>query len=52
MKKTVAYTLLLALILSTAACGSETSDQVTPPRAKQVPRLRPNRNISTTSKLT
>lgn len=31
MKKTVAYTLLLALILSTAACGSETSDQVTPP---------------------
>lgn len=31
MKKTVAYTLLLALILSTAACGNETSDQVTPP---------------------
>ena len=31
MKKTVAYTLLLALILSTAACGSENSDQVSPP---------------------
>ena len=31
MKKTVAYTLLLALILSTAACGSETGDQVTLP---------------------